>query len=106
MRNREVSTYPIEYLFLGSDQVNSTSEVSLQDKLEQVNDGDNLRLFFWKLHNTVSASIAEVRIVITRIPGLITPRVTAPAWIWSWNGPITLAWIESSAIGCSASMGL
>ena len=51
--------YPIEYLFLGSDQVSSTLEVSLQDKLEQVNDGDNLRLFLWKLHNTVSSSIAR-----------------------------------------------
>ena len=59
VRNREVSMYPIEYLFLGSDQVSSTLEVSLQDKLEQVNDGDNLRLFLWKLHNTVSSSIAR-----------------------------------------------
>ena len=59
VRNREVSMYPIEYLFLGSDQVSSTLEVSLQDKLENVNDGDNLRLFLWKLHNTVSSSIAR-----------------------------------------------
>ena len=59
VRNREVSMYPIEYLFLGSDQVSSTLEVSLQDKLEQVNGGDNLRLFLWKLHNTVSSSIAR-----------------------------------------------
>ncbi len=59
VRNREVSMYPIEYLFLGSDQVSSSLEVSLQDKLENVNDGDNLRLFLWKLHNTVSSSIAR-----------------------------------------------
>jgi len=59
VRNREVSMYPIEYLFLGSDQVSSTLEVSLQDKLENVNQGDDLRLFLWKLHNTVSSSIAR-----------------------------------------------
>ncbi len=59
VRNREVSMYPIEYLFLGSDQVSGTLEVSLQDKLENVNQGDDLRLFLWKLHNTVSSSIAR-----------------------------------------------
>ncbi|MED5384334.1 MAG: ERV1/ALR-related protein [Cyanobacteriota bacterium] len=59
VRNREVSMYPIEYLFLGSDKASSNLEVSLQDKLEQVNDGDSLRLFLWKLHNTVSSSIAR-----------------------------------------------
>ena len=59
VRNREVSMYPIEYLLLGSDQVSSTLEVSLQDKLEQVSDGESLRLFLWKLHNTVSSSIAR-----------------------------------------------
>ncbi|AII42840.1 hypothetical protein KR100_05595 [Synechococcus sp. KORDI-100] len=59
VRNREVSMYPIEYLFLGSDKASSTLEVSLQDKLERVNDGDSLRLFLWKLHNTVSSSIAR-----------------------------------------------
>lgn len=51
--------YPIEYLLLGSDQVSSSLDVSLQDKLEQVQDGDSLRLFLWKLHNTVSSSIAR-----------------------------------------------
>ena len=59
VRNREVSMYPIEYLLLGSDQVSSSLDVSLQDKLEQVQDGDSLRLFLWKLHNTVSSSIAR-----------------------------------------------
>ena len=59
VRNREVSMYPIEYLLLGSDQVSSTLEVSLSDKLEQVTDGESLRLFLWKLHNTVSSSIAR-----------------------------------------------
>ena len=59
VRNREVSMYPIEYLLLGSDEASSTLEVSLQDKLERVSDGDSLRLFLWKLHNTVSSSIAR-----------------------------------------------
>ena len=62
VRNREVSMYPIEYLLLGSDQVSSTLEVSLEDKLERVSDGETLRLFLWKLHNTVSSSIARSEI--------------------------------------------
>ncbi|MDA7434803.1 Erv1/Alr family FAD-linked sulfhydryl oxidase [Synechococcus sp. AH-601-J22] len=59
VRNREVSMYPIEYLLLGSDKASTNLEVSLQDKLCQVNDGNSLRLFLWKLHNTVSSSIAR-----------------------------------------------
>ena len=59
VRNREVSMYPIEYLLLGSDEASSTLEVSLQDKLVRVSGGDSLRLFLWKLHNTVSSSIAR-----------------------------------------------
>ena len=59
VRNREVSMYPIEYLLLGSDQASSSLEVSLDDKLGQVSDGNSLRLFLWKLHNTVSSSIAR-----------------------------------------------
>jgi len=59
VRNREVSMYPIEYLLLGSAQASSNLEVSLQDKLDKVIDGNSLRLFLWKLHNTVSSSIAR-----------------------------------------------
>ena len=59
VRNREVSMYPIEYLLLGSDQASRSLEVSLDDKLGQVSDGNSLRLFLWKLHNTVSSSIAR-----------------------------------------------
>ena len=59
VRNREVSMYPIEYLLLGSDQAIRNLEVSLQDKLGQLIDGNSLRLFLWKLHNTVSSSIAR-----------------------------------------------
>ena len=51
--------YPIEYLLLGSDEVTSSLEISLEDKLEIVTDGESLRLFLWKLHNTVSSSIAR-----------------------------------------------
>ena len=59
VRNREVTMYPIEYLLLGSDQVTESMEVSLEDKLDRVFDAESLRLFLWKLHNTVSSSIAR-----------------------------------------------
>lgn len=59
VRNREIDMYPIEYLLLGSDEVTSSLEISLEDKLEIVTDGESLRLFLWKLHNTVSSSIAR-----------------------------------------------
>lgn len=59
VRNREIDMYPIEYLFLGSDEVASSLEISLEDKLEKVTDGESLRLFLWKLHNTVSSSISR-----------------------------------------------
>ncbi|WP_413442521.1 ERV1/ALR-related protein [Synechococcus sp. MIT S1220] len=59
VKNREVNMYPIEYLFLGSDQGSVNLEVSLSDKFDAVIDGASLRLFLWKLHNTVSSSIAR-----------------------------------------------
>ena len=59
VRNKEVSMYPIEYLLLGSEQLSSSMEVSLDDKLARVRDAESLRLFLWKLHNTVSSSIAR-----------------------------------------------
>ena len=59
VRNREIDMYPIEYLLLGSDQVTPSLEISLDDKLDKVTDGESLRLFLWKLHNTVSSSIAR-----------------------------------------------
>jgi hypothetical protein len=34
-------------------------KLSIDDKLSTVIDGASLRLFFWKLHNTVSSSIAR-----------------------------------------------
>jgi Ca2+-binding EF-hand superfamily protein len=59
VHNREVATYPLEYLLLGRHPERSDLEVSLDDKLGTITDGPSLRLFLWKLHNTVSSSIAR-----------------------------------------------
>ncbi|GAB1544362.1 hypothetical protein NUACC21_70380 [Scytonema sp. NUACC21] len=59
VQNREVEMYPVEYLLLGRDPNLTHFEVSLDAKLSCVRDGSSLRLFFWKLHNTVSSSIAR-----------------------------------------------
>ncbi|MDF5723104.1 MAG: EF-hand domain-containing protein [Rhizonema sp. PD37] len=59
VQNKEVEMYPVEYLVLGRDPQLSNFEVSLDAKLSTVVDGKSLRLFFWKLHNTVSSSIAR-----------------------------------------------
>lgn len=59
VQNREVDMYPVEYLMLGCDPRRTGFEVSRDDKLSTVADGLSLRLFFWKLHNAVSSSIAR-----------------------------------------------
>ncbi|MEB3182008.1 MAG: EF-hand domain-containing protein [Nostocaceae cyanobacterium] len=59
VQNKEVEMYPVEYLVLGRDPRLTNFEVSLDAKLSTVIDGPSLRLFFWKLHNTVSSSIAR-----------------------------------------------
>ncbi|HEY9655298.1 MAG TPA: hypothetical protein V6C50_07385, partial [Crinalium sp.] len=59
VQNREVELYPVEYLLLGRDLPVTNFVVSLEDKLSTLIDGVSLRLFFWKLHNTVSASISR-----------------------------------------------
>jgi Ca2+-binding EF-hand superfamily protein len=59
VQNREVELYPVEYLLLGRDLPVTNFVVSLEDKLSTLSDGVSLRLFFWKLHNTVSASISR-----------------------------------------------
>ncbi|EGK89425.1 histidine kinase [Microcoleus vaginatus PCC 9802] len=59
VQNKEVEMYPLEYLVLGRDPRLNSFEVSMEAKLSTVVDGDSLRLFFWKLHNTVSSSIAR-----------------------------------------------
>ena len=53
-QNKEVDMYPMEYILLGRDLQLNSLEVLLDDKLSTVVDGCSLRLFFWKLHNTVS----------------------------------------------------
>ena len=59
VQNKEVEMYPMEYLLLGRDPRLDDFEVSMDAKLSTVVDGSSLRLFFWKLHNTVSSSIAR-----------------------------------------------
>ncbi|BAZ09955.1 signal transduction protein [Calothrix sp. NIES-4071] len=59
VQNKEVDIYPIEYLLLGRDPRLTEFEVSMDAKLSTVVDGPSLRLFLWKLHNTVSSSIAR-----------------------------------------------
>lgn len=57
IRNREVDLYPLEYLLEGGEVSDDTLVMSMNDKLAKVTDGPSLRLFLWKLHNAVSASI-------------------------------------------------
>ena len=57
--NRELDMYPVEYLLLGQDNDLTDFTMSIDDKLATVTDGASLHLFFWKLHNTVSSSIAR-----------------------------------------------
>lgn len=59
VQNREVDMYPVEYLLLGHDPDSAEFAMTLADKLKTVTDGPSLRLFLWKLHNTVSSSIAR-----------------------------------------------
>lgn len=59
VQNREVDMYPVEYLLLGHDPEAASLNMSLDDKLGTVSDGPSLRLFLWKLHNTVSSSISR-----------------------------------------------
>lgn len=60
VRNKEMNLYPIEYLLLGPrDAKQHHIEVTLEQKLSVIHDGASLRLFLWKLHNAVSASIAR-----------------------------------------------
>ncbi len=59
VQNKEVEMYPMEYLLLGRDSHLDNFEVSMDAKLSTVVDGPSMRLFFWKLHNTVSSSIAR-----------------------------------------------
>lgn len=51
--------YPIEYILLGHESFSTELQMSLSEKLATVTDGHSLRLFLWKLHNTVSSSISR-----------------------------------------------
>lgn len=59
VKNREVTMYPIEYLLLGPQAPTEHIEVTIDSKLASITDSTGLRLFLWKLHNTVSSSIAR-----------------------------------------------
>jgi Ca2+-binding EF-hand superfamily protein len=59
VQNREVEMYPLEYLILGRHPDHADFRVSIDDKLATITDGLSLRLFLWKLHNAVAASIAR-----------------------------------------------
>jgi hypothetical protein len=59
VQNKEIDMYPVEYLLLGRDPQLADFGVSMDAKLSTVVDGPSMRLFFWKLHNTVSSSIAR-----------------------------------------------
>mmetsp|Transcript_21021 Transcript_21021/g.56587 ORF Transcript_21021/g.56587 Transcript_21021/m.56587 type:complete len:254 (-) Transcript_21021:504-1265(-) len=56
---KERDLYPVEYLFVGWEPSANNLQGVLQagDKLSYVTDGLKLRLFVWKLHNAVNASI-------------------------------------------------
>ena len=59
IKNGEVQMYPIEYLLLGPQAHSTDVQVTIAEKLGTVTDGNSLRMFLWKLHNTVSSSIAR-----------------------------------------------
>ena len=59
IKNGEVQMYPIEYLLLGPQAHSTHVQVTIHEKLNTVTDGHSLRMFLWKLHNTVSSSIAR-----------------------------------------------
>jgi hypothetical protein len=59
VQNGEVHMYPVEYLLLGPQAHTTDVQVTIHEKLNTVSDGHSLRMFLWKLHNTVSSSIAR-----------------------------------------------
>jgi Ca2+-binding EF-hand superfamily protein len=59
VQNREVEMYPVEYLLLGREADSAELKTSVDDKLSAVVDGASMRLYLWKLHNTVSSSISR-----------------------------------------------
>lgn len=59
VQNKEIDRYPLEYLFLGLKNDTMDLTISLEDKLDTITSATEMRLFIWKLHNTVSSSIAR-----------------------------------------------
>ena len=59
VQNKEIKRYPLEYLFLGFNNDKIDLTISLDDKLSTIEQPNDMRLFLWKLHNTVSSSIAR-----------------------------------------------
>lgn len=79
VQNREVGMYPVEYLFLGQRPRADDLHVSINDKLASVDPEQpgSMRLFIWKLHNTVSSSIARSEPWFQRDP---RPHYTTRYW--------------------------
>jgi len=63
--------YPMEYILLGRDPARTDFVVDIEHKLSTIVDGPTLRLFFWKLHNTVSSSIERTEPWYRRDPKAI-----------------------------------
>ena len=59
VQNKEVEMYPLEYILLGVQPGSADFGATIREKLATVVDGASLRLFLWKLHNTVSSSISR-----------------------------------------------
>ena len=58
VKNKEVGMYPIEYLLIGTKK-EFNFDINIEQKISSINNGQSLSLFLWKLHNTVSSSIAR-----------------------------------------------
>lgn len=59
--NKEVLSYPLEFLRLGAQGKTAGFDISLEERLATItaDSPGSLRLFLWKLHNAVSSSIAR-----------------------------------------------
>lgn len=61
VRNGELNFNPVEFMLLGQREDREWFDISLQDRLAMISPEKPgcLALFFWKLHNAVSSSIAR-----------------------------------------------
>jgi len=67
VKNSELDKYPIEYILLGWSELAMRDEgegyagfnMTLEDKMNTIKDVPTMRLFLWKLHNTVSSSVSR-----------------------------------------------